>query len=205
MIQVICADISNLREDNYRVLCEKASPERRNRAARYRNTEDAARCITADALLRHALGTDTYTIARMPGGKPCIPERPEFHCNLSHSGNWVAIAFGGTPVGVDVEKIRQDSDVEAVARRYFTPQEQRFLAENTRDARQRFFEIWTKKESYLKFLGAGLTKDLRSFNVLDPQPGIRYFGQTLPGEYCLSLCTTEESCRFTILNANELK
>ena len=151
MIQVICADISNLRAEKYREFYEKASRERQGRAAQYHNTEDAVRCIVCDALLRRALRTDAYTVARMPDGKPHIPERPDFHYNLSHSGNWVVIAFGETPVGVDVEKIRQDTDTDALARRFFAPQEQRFLKESASDERQRFFEIWTKKESFLKY------------------------------------------------------
>ncbi len=163
------------------------------------------RCIVGEVLLRRALGTDAYTVAKMPAGKPYVLNRPDFHYNLSHSGNWVVLAFGGSPVGVDVEQIRPDSDTEALARRFFTPQEQRFLKESAPNHRQRFFEIWTKKESFLKYLGIGLKKDLRSFSVLDPEPGIRFFTQILPGGYFLSLCTTEEDWQCGIVDANELE
>lgn len=204
MIHVIYTDISGLDGETCRLLYEKASAERRRRADAYRIEEAAVRCIVGGALLRYALGTDDYTEDRMSDGKPYIRNRPDFHYNLSHSGDLVVLAYGSTELGVDVERIRSNVDAEGIARRFFTLQEQQILKEGTSDGRQRFFELWTKKESYLKYLGTGLKKDLRSFSVLQPDSGVRFHSCMLTDEYCLSLCTTEEMWQCAALDVNIL-
>lgn len=204
MIHVICTDISSLDHSDYTALYEKASGERRRRADRYRCREDSLRCIAADALLRYALGTSDYTVERSPSGKPYIQGKENFFYNLSHAGSWVVIAFGDTEVGVDVERFRSDVNMEAIARRFFAPEEQKFVFEEKEQQRQRFFEIWTGKESYLKYLGTGLKKELTSFSVLSLEAGVRLHHWLLPGGYSLSLCSTDGDYLLELLDAQQL-
>lgn len=204
MIHIICTDISCVEETAYKALYKKASPRRRNRADRYRGKADAVRCLTAEALLRYALGTGDFTEEKTPDGKPYIPGKPDFHYNLSHSGSFVVLAFGDSEVGVDVEKIRTDTDIEAIAGRFFSPEEQRYIREDPVQSRCRFFEVWTGKESYVKFLGTGLKKDLTSFSVLSLEPGVRLHQRRLPGDYCLSLCTADDGYLFELLDVQRL-
>jgi 4'-phosphopantetheinyl transferase len=88
------------------------SPERRERAARYRVEADAIRCVAAEALLLHALeatcgiGRKAVRLATAPSGKPCLVSHPSVQFNLSHSGSWVMCAVHARPVGVDVEQPR---------------------------------------------------------------------------------------------------
>ena len=200
MIHIICADISGLSEADYRKLYAKASPERKNRADRYRRREDALRCVTADALLRFALGTDAYTVEKNHDGKPFIKDRPDFFYNLSHSGQWVVIAFGESEVGVDVEQIRMDADIEAIAGRFFSSEEQQYIHAESSQSRNRFFEVWAGKESYVKFLGTGLKKSMSSFSILSLEPDVHLHQRMLPGGYCLCLCTTEDNIFFELLD-----
>ena len=196
MIRVLCADIAGADEALYRQLYDQASPARRIRADRYRRREDALRCVTADALLRHALGTEQYTVVQEKGGKPRIPERPDFHYNLSHAGRWVVLAWGDEEVGVDVEAVREDMNIHSLALRYFTPEEQRYIREG--DSRSRFFALWTRKESYLKYLGTGLTKSLSGFSVLNGETGMMYWQKQLPGNYWLCLCSEDSQVTMEI-------
>ena len=204
MTRVICADISGLDPLDYQALYAKASDERKRRADRYRRREDSLRCVAADALLRYALGTASYTAQKSPDGKPFIEGKENFHYNLSHAGKWVVIAYGDSEVGVDVEKLRADTDIEAIARRFFATEEQRYVFEEETNRRQRFFEIWTGKESYLKYLGTGLKRDLTSFSVLSLKPEIHLHYQTLPDGYSLCLCTTEMDYLFELLDLQRL-
>lgn len=204
MIRVLCMDISGLDEADYRKLYEKASLERKSRADRYRRQEDALRCVTADALLCFALGTDAYTVKTTRDGKPFMKGRADFYYNLSHSGRWVVLAFGDSEVGVDVEQIRTDTDIEAIASRFFSPEEQRYVLEDPAQSRCRFFEVWTEKESYVKYLGTGLKKCMPSFSVLSLKSEVRFHQRELPGGYCLSLCTTEDDYLFELLNMQRL-
>lgn len=203
MIRVICSDISKL-EPAYPELYAGASAERKQRADRYRRKEDAVRCLAAGALLRYALGAADYTVEKGPFGKPYIKENDSFHYNLSHSGSWVSIACGDTEVGIDVERIRMDAGKEEIARRYFSPEEQTYVFDKKELAAQRFFEVWTGKESYLKYLGTGLNKDMTSFNILAMDPDVRLQHWILPGEYSLTLCTTDDEYLLELLDAQRL-
>lgn len=204
MIRVLCTDISAMTPADYRTLYEAAAPERKARADRYLRREDSMRCVAADALLRYALGTDRYTLETTENGKPFLRGRADFHFNLSHAGKWVVIAYGDSPVGVDVEELRTDTDLEAIARRFFAAGEQNAVRE-AEDKRRRFFEIWTAKESWLKYLGTGLKKDLTSFSVLSPEPGLRLHHRTLPDGSILCLCTTEMEYLFELLDVQRLR
>lgn len=204
MIRVICTDISGLSPSDYQTLYNKASGERKSRADRYRHQGDSLRCVTADGLLRYALGTSAYTVEKSPSGKPFIREREDFHYNLSHAGNWVAIAFGDSEVGVDVEKLRPDTDIEAISRCFFAPEERRYVLEEEKSRHQRFLKIWTGKESYLKYLGTGLQKDLTSFSVLNLGPEVRLHHRKLDDDHCLSLCTTCDDFLFELLDLQRL-
>ena len=204
MIHVFYTNISRLTEADYRLLYRRASPERRHRADRYLRKEDSLRCVTADALLRCALGTHVFQVDIGESGKPGIRGRADFHYNLSHSGPWVVLAFGDSPVGVDVEAYREDLNIRSFANRFFTPEEARYCLNTTGNPYHLFFQIWTGKESYLKYLGTGLKKALSSFSVFAPEDGVRIHHQLLPDGSSLSLCTTEEAYRMDFLSGETL-
>ena len=85
--------------------------------------------------------------------------------NLSHTKGLVACAVTlGREIGVDVECIERRGDAVAIADRYFAPAECRELrACPAERRRERFFEYWTLKESYIKARGLGLRIPLRRF------------------------------------------
>lgn len=193
MIRIATVDISPLTETEYGKLYERASEERRKRADRYLRTEDSYRCILAEALLRYALkqspGICQAEPVKAPGEKPYLPGQDRFEFNLSHSGRWVVLAWGERPVGVDVEIISMDPGKEQLALRYFQQEEQDYLfAVEGQDRARRFFELWTKKESYLKYRGTGITCALNSFSVLDPQALDVTFHVTFLEDAVLTLC-----------------
>lgn len=200
MIRILCADLLSAEEWVYRSLYEKASTERKCRADRYRRQEDKLRCVTADALLRTALGEQNYRMEKRAFGKPYIKDHETFCFNLSHSGRYVVLAWGETEVGVDVQRHGDDINMQAIAKRYFTSEEQAYVRMDSR----RFYEIWTKKESYVKYTGEGLIRSLKSFSVLAPEAPIRYAYRILEGDYSLSLCTTEEADTFELMDVQQL-
>lgn len=204
MINILCIDLSSANDAIYDRLYALASPERKVRADHFRRRDDALRCVTADALLRRVLGEDHDRVEKTPDGKPFLPHRPDFHFNLSHSGNWVAIAWGHANVGLDVESCGHKTNMEAVARRFFAAEERQYVFAEDQDQTRRFFEIWTGKESYLKYLGAGLQKDLTSFSVLSPEPGLHLHREELPDGSLLCLCTTEDQYTLEVLDILQL-
>jgi 4'-phosphopantetheinyl transferase len=102
-------------------------------------------------------------------GRPRVAEPAEaagLHFNLSHTGGLVACIVGGREeLGVDTESTRRPmTDLMQLAGRFFAPTEVAALRETADDERrQRFFEFWTLKESYIKARGIGLSLGLSSF------------------------------------------
>src|SRR5437762_14383062 len=90
-------------------------------------------------------------------------------------------------VGVDIERIRPMSDLEAIAERSFSPherQELRRLASGDRN--EGFFNCWTRKEAFIKAVGEGLSHPLERFDVSlapgEPARILRLGGRA--GEHC---------------------
>jgi 4'-phosphopantetheinyl transferase len=87
--------------------------------------------------------------------------------NVSHSGGVALLAFNRRrEIGVDVEHVRRDLDLEVIAQRYFSAREQRQLARLPADQKyDAFFRCWTRKEAFIKAKGEGLSLPLDQFDV----------------------------------------
>ena len=69
-------------------------------------------------------------------------------------------------IGVDVEQVRRDFDLEGIARRFFSAHEQQQLAGLADEKKpEAFFRCWTRKEAYIKATGEGLSLPLHQFDV----------------------------------------
>jgi len=93
---------------------------------------------------------------------PTLPLR----FNISHTKNLIICAVTlNDDIGCDVENIGRTNDVLAIAERYFSPQETKELfALPITEQRDRFFDYWTLKESYIKAWGLGLAIPLADFS-----------------------------------------
>lgn len=107
------------------------------------------------------LGTALEQILRTSKGKPYFKNAPlEF--SVSHTGGlWVCL-MDSSPVGVDVQKIRT-CQREKIAKRYYTPDEQEYAASLGEAG---FFQIWARKEAYVKYTGEGITENMKFFSTL---------------------------------------
>ena len=149
------------------------SPEERERAKRFRFDEHRERSQITRGVLRSLLGQyltcapQELSFAYNAHGKPEVKDRG-VHFNTSHSGDYAAFAFMRTgPVGVDIEKFRDDiTRREQIAEKHFAPGERTQLqALAERDRPRAFFDLWTRKEAFVKARGDGLFSGLNQFEV----------------------------------------
>ena len=97
-------------------------------------------------------------------GKPYLPACPAAQFNLSHTTGLFVAVTADEAVGIDCEMITRPARVKALGKRYFSPSEQKYLKEKDFSP-EIFYLIWTKKESYVKYRGEGLSIPLPSFSV----------------------------------------
>jgi 4'-phosphopantetheinyl transferase len=146
------------------------------RAARFHFPIHRNRYIAGRSQLRKILGgylkiaPASLDFAYSEFGKPAVPtaQNPaSIAFNVSHSEGLCVLAVSRIqPLGIDIERIRRDFGGEEVAQANFAPAEFRELLSLPADIRaQAFFNCWTRKEAYVKALGAGLQIPLDSFEV----------------------------------------
>jgi len=105
-----------------------------------------------------------------PSGKPHLAGEEtltSIRFNVSHSDDLALFGFArGHKIGVDVERVRPDINVEDLAARYFSPNELKKLRDLPEDRRREAFYCgWTRKEAYLKACGEGLSFPLDRVEV----------------------------------------
>jgi len=117
--------------------------------------------LASRALLRFALERRTgkpavtHQLRAGPNGKPeCVDGPP---LSIAHSGGLVVCALAPRGrIGVDIELPRRPRDFGAIAERYFSSDETRWVGKELR----RFLMLWVLKEAYLKALGVGISGGL---------------------------------------------
>ncbi len=171
------------------------SPDRAEKANRFRFPADKKRCIAGGLLLRRFLGDSAvYTDAF---GKPRAENGMCF--NLSHSGDWAALAVSAHEVGCDIEQVRQ-IDPLRTGRVVFTNAEQESIRAES-DRLGRFFEFWTKKEALLKCMGKGFHRAAKTVDVCGDrfvEDGHVYEMKTkVFADYVISVAVRDGSADFT--------
>ena len=152
------------------------SSEERERAARFYFDRDRNHFIGSRAILRLILGRyidmppGQVQFSRGPHGKPALAtERgaDALYFNIAHSHD-VALCgvTRGRDIGVDVERVNADVNVDLIAERFFSRREIAALRLLPPERKlTAFFTCWVRKEAYLKARGDGFSMALDSFSV----------------------------------------
>jgi phosphopantetheinyl transferase len=129
-------------------------------------------------------------VTRDSHGKPYFakPLLAGVHFSISHSGRYWAALFARTEVGLDIEdlSVREGmppARMASIAERFFAADEIEYIgigdADDSHravpasaDMLNRFFRVWTAKESYIKYTGRGISEGLASFSSMTPPDNI---------------------------------
>lgn len=155
-----------------RVLCD----DERERASRLVVPEARARFTAGRGRLRSILGEILGAAPERVGfvygirGKPALAppwDASGIRFSLSHSAGKALLAVTERrEIGCDLEALREVRYGPAVARRFFSEEENEALARYGGAAWvDAFFRCWTRKEAFIKALGAGLSYPTRRFTV----------------------------------------
>ncbi len=110
-------------------------------------------------------------------GKPYLayPSDSDLSFNLSHCEGYMVLAFSNcAALGIDLESLSHPADPDAIAGRFFHPDEIRSLSMRTGEEKTAaFFRLWTMKEAFLKGLGTGLSVSTAGF-TFTPRPDDSY-------------------------------
>lgn len=167
-LKLYTLDTAELSDEAYFKKCYGSlSASRQKKIDSYRFPADKKLSMGAGLLLdrglaEYGLREAEVKIAQRENGKPYLPDYPQIHYNLSHSGSMALAVFAETEVGCDIEQI-QAANLK-LAKRFFCPQEYAYIAELEGECQDyAFYRVWTLKESFLKATGMGMKLQLDSF------------------------------------------
>ncbi|WP_405110996.1 4'-phosphopantetheinyl transferase superfamily protein [Paenibacillus sp. FSL K6-1217] len=154
--------------EGYQTLLGICASDKREAINKYRYEADRKRTLYGEALARFMIAKQAgvrmkdIEFGRNPYGKPYVKDQNEVFYNISHSGKYVVCGLDIEDIGVDIEEIREiDLDI---AKRFFHVKEYAdIVSREISEQIPRLYDFWTLKESYIKYLGVGLSKPLDSF------------------------------------------
>jgi len=164
------------------------SVDERLRAEGFHFERDRQQFIVRRGILRKILGHYWNTepghlqFSYGENGKPGLAPmagKQTIHFNVSHSDGVALFAFSRDhEIGVDIERVRGIDDVEQIASRFFSKEENdTFRILSYQKKKEAFFNCWTRKEAYIKATGAGMAYPLDQFEVsLTPGEPARLLG-----------------------------
>lgn len=179
-VNVWWLDLTTLSDSHWPTLEALLDGEERERAQRFHFLHDRHAYIAAHAVARALLTRWTgveasswcFTIGAY--GKPEVVspfDLPGLRINLSHTRGMVAVALTQHhDIGVDVEWLERQCDIDSLAQKVFTAEERTLLQTTPADKKQDIFlTLWTLKEAYIKAIGKGLSQPLDAFHFsLEP-------------------------------------
>lgn len=172
-VEMACLDVSFRTVEYLKTLL---SAQELDRADRFALGRERRRFIVARATLRCMLGQrlqirpEQVELVYGKRGKPALAPglaSSSLRFNVSHHREFAIYAFtSGREVGIDIEEVRHLPDADDIADFIFSPHEREmYNALDARDKARGFFNCWTRKEAFIKALGAGLSYPLGSFDV----------------------------------------
>ena len=181
-----------------------------NKTAPYRR--DKIRHLAHESAKRQSLAAGLLLAEIFPNaeiktgeyGKPYIEGE---HFNLAHSGDYVILAVSDScEIGCDIERLK-NVDYEKLAGTVFHENEREMLR-NTDNKQDLFFELWTKKESFMKCIGEGFHFAPSTLDLTQNSDKVNYkwktysFKEYMLIDYKIMLCSEDNAFpeNFTELN-----
>ena len=148
------------------------SKKEQEKLQHYKNLTAQHTALITRAICRLVLSQYTNTppsdlsFIKNQHGKPELTNNTnKIRFNLSHNNDLIIIAIcAKDDIGCDIENPLRKVNIEPLTRRYFSEQEHLEICTLTpKIQQQRFFEMWTLKEAFVKATGIGISLGLDTF------------------------------------------
>lgn len=149
-------------------------------------------------------GIDAFHLAYGKNGKPYFSDIRDFFFNISHSGDYLILAWSHYEIGIDMEQIRKE--LPRFPERMLSPTDFSFWQKQNDLAKIKcFFELWTRKESYIKLSGDSIFRKVKELSVSDGNHfwefmgmPVSYFHTCQWNDYMISVCTLEKKAQLSV-------
>ena len=191
---------SNLWTSNHDILLSHVSKQRHDRIKRYYFEEDKILSLYAAFTTRLAISKilkcpmDDLIFDKTKEHKPflnpnCHPLASTIDFNFSHTKGAVLLGVSTeSTLGVDLER-KRNAPFEIVKNAFHINEREYVLeAWNEDEKNKRFFEIWTRKEAYTKYLGTGIISKLKAIDTKSPDLDKLLYTWCID-DYVCSVCT----------------
>ena len=136
---------------------------------------EAARELLVSALENeYGIPAAEVRIEKDEKGKPYLEGYSDLYISISHSGPYIACAFGDKPVGVDTEMWKAHSKWRRIVDKMHLREREAFdracggaASEEAEEPVEAFCDLWVRKESFLKAIGEGLRIPLYAFDTTE--------------------------------------
>lgn len=181
------------------------SEDRKNQINKFKSEKPARLSLGAGFLLRIAMQKCGYLekinkVIYGSYGKPFLKDS-DFHFSISHSGDYVAIAYGDRGLGLDLQKVK---DIIPKHTKKILSNEENVYLESLSESKkiEDFYRIWAMKESLVKLDGRGLRINLHNIIMVnggellqkilfeDKKLSIKAFDLLMP-DYTMYICSED--------------
>ena len=136
---------------------------------------EAARELLVSALENeYGIPAAEVRIEKDEKGKPYLEGYSDLYISISHSGPYIAYAFGDKPVGVDTEMWKAHPKWRRIVDKMHLREREAFdracggaASEEAEEPVEAFCDLWVRKESFLKAIGEGLRIPLYAFDTTE--------------------------------------
>lgn len=181
-----------------------------NKTAPYR--QDKIRRLVHESAKRQSLAAglmlaEIFQNAEIKTGEYGKPYIEGEHFNLAHSGDYVILAVSDScDIGCDIERVKL-ADYEKLARTVFCENEREML-KKAEDKQDLFFELWTRKEAFMKCIGEGFHFSPSTLDLTLNPDKVHYkektcfFKEYMLCDYKIMLCSEDNAFpeKLTTLN-----
>ena len=173
-MKLLIENIASVAEVDLQNKPDYVTDERWERICRIRPMEDKKRSLLAGKMLNQMCreyNIEEPQYGTVASGKPILLNASELAFNVSHSGEYVLLAYKKDvkSIGADIQQIRNVSD--GLKKRLLHTDEWRRMEEKLSEGTQSedsevvLNRIWAIKESFVKMTGEGLSHDFRKICI----------------------------------------